>query len=97
MSDPSNRYASCPLLPFQRRDGRQISYWAPRMVPIGATLATARTIQREPSDRIDRLASRALSDPRQFWRLCDANDALDPLAFGRGRGRIKVPLPRPGE
>ena len=31
-----------------------------------------------PGDRLDLITARTLGDPEQFWRICDANDALDP-------------------
>jgi len=97
MSDPS-RYAACALLTTTRGDGRSIGYLAPRIAPRVADMSIAGHIDRRPSDRVDRLAARALSDPRLFWRVCDANGALDPLEFGSaGAGRVAVPQPVPGE
>ena len=34
-----------------------------------------------PDDRLDLLAARYLGDPAAFWRICDANLALDPDAL----------------
>jgi hypothetical protein len=45
------------------------------------------------------LANRAYGDPLAFWRICDANNALDPLemmadAAGNPARRLRVPLPQ---
>ena len=32
-----------------------------------------------PGDRLDLVANRIYGDPLMFWRLCDANDAMDPV------------------
>ena len=34
-----------------------------------------------PDDRIDLVADRYLGDPQAWWRICDANAALDPDAL----------------
>lgn len=98
MADSPSRYASSEVLTTRRRDGQVVSYLAPRLSPIGSTLPLQGRIDRLPLDRIDRLANRAFGDPQQFWRLCDANDVLDPLAYGSaGPGRVDVPRATPGE
>ena len=48
-------------------------------------------------DRLDLLASRYLGDPAAFWRICDANLALDPdeLVGPDAEGAVVV-VPTPG-
>lgn len=47
-----------------------------------------------PNDRIDLVSSRSLGDPEQFWRLCDANNAMYPLILTTSPGRVlDVPVP----
>jgi hypothetical protein len=46
------------------------------------------------SDRLDLITARAIGDPEQFWRVCDANDAMRPddlLVVGR---LLKIPVPQ---
>jgi hypothetical protein len=46
------------------------------------------------ADRLDNLAARYLGDPEQFWRLCDANRALQPAELTQRIGqRLKITLP----
>ena len=32
--------------------------------------------RRQTGDRLDQIAARFLGDATQFWRVCDANDAM---------------------
>jgi hypothetical protein len=41
------------------------------------------------------VTARTLGDPEQFWRICDANDALDPYALVVPGRRLTVPMPMP--
>lgn len=93
----SSRYASCTPLTFTRSDGSRVGYLEPRICPRVADVPIRGYADRLASDRIDRLANRALGDPLLFWRLCDANGVVDPLSFGAaGPGRVSVPEPVPG-
>ncbi len=87
-----SRYGRADILELELSNGQTVSYSAPRIIPI-VDQSGARTLQRPTPDRIDRLGGRAFGDPTQFWRLCDANDALDPLEFGGETGAIIVPEP----
>ena len=47
-------------------------------------------------DRLDLITARTLGDPEQFWRVCDANDAMDPRELTAETGRaLRVPVPQP--
>lgn len=43
-------------------------------------------------DRVDLVATRYLGDPQAWWRICDANAALDPdaLVGSRNEGAVIV-------
>jgi nucleoid-associated protein YgaU len=46
-------------------------------------------------DRLDLIAARALGDPELFWRICDANNAMDPLELTAEPGRrLRVAIPQ---
>lgn len=46
-------------------------------------------------DRLDLIAFRTLGDPLQFWQICDANNALNPIALAAESGRaLRVPVPQ---
>jgi nucleoid-associated protein YgaU len=69
------------------------------VLPQGASLPLMQTTQVTPGDRLDLLANRVYGDPLAYWRICDANDALDPqemlsLAAADPTQRLRVPLPQ---
>ena len=71
-----SRYETVPQAVHVDRDGREHPYVLLRVIPPPPpTIATHRVAE---GDRLDLLAWRYLRDPEHFWRLCDANGALDP-------------------
>ncbi len=97
MFEPTSRYHSLETTTRTTPDGREIAYVRRRFVPPGRTLPLLVEVTISDGDRLDLVAARTLGDPEQFWRICDANDALRPdeLTAAAGR-RLRVPLPRPG-
>jgi len=46
-------------------------------------------------DRLDLITARTLSDPEQFWRIADANDAMDPTDLTNEPGsRLRIATPQ---
>ena len=50
----------------------------------------------QDGDRLDLIAHRAYADPRQSWRVMDANPDPEPLALADVPGR-RLNLTQPGE
>jgi hypothetical protein len=94
MFEPSSRYFALETATVTAPDGREIIFVRRRFVPSfsGVTL-TEHTVSQ--GERLDHITARYLTDPEQFWRICDANDALRPrdLAAVVGR-RLRIPLPQ---
>jgi len=91
---PTSRYADVEVARLTTPDGRIIGYLRRRRVPQPESLATVGERAVRADDRIDTLAARLLGDPTQFWRLCDANAALDPEALVAEPGQvIRIALP----
>ena len=45
-------------------------------------------------DRLDNITARYLGDPEQFWRICDANNAMRPSELTETIGRkLRITLP----
>jgi hypothetical protein len=96
MFDPGSRYAPLPIATLTDAEGRPIAYVTRRFLPQGASLPLAVEARVEQGDRLDLIAARTLGDPEHFWRICDANDALDPWALTAEPGRrLRVPVPQP--
>jgi hypothetical protein len=90
----SSRYVAIATAQLERPGLPAIVYLRRRFLPpanTGATLAEHLVTQNE---RLDNITARYLGDPELFWRLADANNAMDPneLTSEIGR-RLRVPLP----
>jgi len=79
MFDPTSRYYALAQATFVAPDGRAIAYTRRRFLPRLADLQVVAEIALIQGDRLDLVAARLLGDPEQFWRVCDANTALNPF------------------
>ena len=96
MFDASSRYAAVETATLRDADGRVVAYVRRRFLPQGAGLPLLVEVDVAQGDRLDLITARTLGDPEAFWRICDANDALDPAELVRATGRrLHVPLPQP--
>ena len=73
-----------------------------RFIPAQENFATLQEHRVEENDRLDNIAAKYFSDPELYWRICDANGAMNPpdLVSKSGRRlRITLPegIPEPGE
>lgn len=92
--DPTSRYAMDEVAQLRLPSGEVVAYTRRRLAPQGAAMAVMAEVSVLPGERVDNLAQRALGDPLAFWRLCDANDAMDPAELVADPGRrLRVPLP----
>lgn len=101
MFSSTSRYAGLPTetLSVVGPDGkpREVTYVRRRMLPRLAdqTVLTHHTMQ--PGERLDHVAARYVGDPAQFWRICEATDALAPEELEEPGTRLPVTMPlRPG-
>jgi hypothetical protein len=96
MFDPTSRYAQLETAELADTDGRRIAYVRRRFLPQGRLMQLLAEVTVEPGDRLDLITSRVLGDPEHFWRVCDANDAMDPFELTDEVGRaLRVPVPEP--
>ena len=62
--------------------------------PSGSAPLALHRVRRD--DRLDLISARYLGDPTGFWRICDANAALDPDALVDAQAEdstLVVPVP----
>ena len=85
MFDKDSRYAKLPVREFTDPAGRTIAHVARRI--IRAPEAPVASIRVEAGDRLDLIADRAYGEPRQFWRIADANPTADHTTLTRPAGR----------
>jgi hypothetical protein len=95
MIGPASRYAQVPTASVTDESGRTVAYLTRRFLPDGAALPLLAEVQVGPGERLDLFTSRTLGDPEQFWRVCDANDAMNPSALEEEGKTLRVPLPQP--
>jgi hypothetical protein len=96
MFDPESRYAALPILREIGVDGRERVYIGRRFLPRAGTMTTLVELPMSADDRLDLVAARVLGDPLQYWRICDANEAMDPHDLGaEPNARIRIAVPKP--
>lgn len=96
MFDPTSRYFPLETAILTTPDGRSIAYKRRRFLPRSEDLPLLAEAAVAQGERLDLFTARALGDPLQFWRICDANDAMDPLELVTEPGRrLRVPVPQP--
>jgi len=95
MFEPSSRYYVRQTATYTTADGREVTYVRRRFLPQGDSLPLLVEVTVTDGDRLDLITARTLGDPEQFWRVCDANNAMNPVDVTAASGAIlKVPIPQ---
>jgi len=97
MITPTSRYAAVDTATLiENVDGepRSIRYFRRRFVPSTTGLVSLVKHPVKQGDRVDNVATLYLNDSLQFWRICDANNVLDPDELVQTAGKlINIVLP----
>ena len=94
MDDFESRYAAVPRGTIEDESGTRVTYFRRRILPSQAEHAVPRrTVDwTEMPERLDLLAASTLGDAFAFWRICDANDAMNPFDLvAECEGRLEIP------
>lgn len=95
MFEPTSRYAELETLRRETPGGRVIAYQRRRFLPRGDEMPLLVEVTVSEGERLDRIAHRTLGDPEQYWRICDASDAMNPADLTARPGeKIRVPVPQ---
>lgn len=95
MFDSKSRYAAIETATYTDAGGRQVRYVRRRFLPQGSTQQTLTEVPVVQGDRLDLLAARTLGDPEQYWRICDANDAMNPFElYDEADDMVRVAVPQ---
>ena len=96
MFEPTSRYYNIETATLQTAEGRLVAYKRRRFPPRGEALRLLVEVTVADEDRLDSIAARTIGDPEQFWRICDANNALDPFDLEELGRTLRVPIPEVG-
>lgn len=95
MFSSTSRYYSLPLLKRTTRDGTEITYVSRRFLPSGDQFDLLFQHRVAEGERLDNITAQYLDDPEQFWRICDANEAMSPFDLTDPVGQIvRITLPQ---
>jgi hypothetical protein len=95
MFDSTSRYAPLEDATLELADGRTVTYKRRRFLPHRRDLQPLGEDLVRPGDRIDLVAARTIGDPEQFWRVCDANEAVEPDELIEPGRRLMISGPQP--
>jgi hypothetical protein len=84
----TSRYYSLETATLATPDGRNIAYKRRRFLPDGQNMLLLVEVTVQQGDRLDLIAARTIGDPEQFWRICDANNAMNPVELTAQLGRV---------
>ena len=95
MFDHTSRYARIETATYETPEGRTITYVRRRFLPQGERLPLLVEVTVTDGDRLDLITARTLGDPEQFWRVADANNAMNPFDLTQEPGAtVRVPVPQ---
>lgn len=95
MFEPTSRYANLKTATYTAPDGREITYVRRRFLPQGESQPLLVEVTMTDGDRLDLITARTLGDPEQFWRVADANNAMNPVDLTDEPGQtLRVSMPQ---
>ena len=95
MLNETSRYANLEIAELTTPEGRVIRYKRRRFLPQGEQMSLLVEVTITQGDRLDLIAADTLNDSEQFWRICDANNAMNPFDLMAEPGRVlRVPVPQ---
>ena len=95
MFDSTSRYYSKETATYTTSDGKEITYVTRRFLPQGEDRPLLVEATVNASDRLDLITSRTIGDPQQFWRVADANNAMNPFDLVSEPGKtVRIAVPQ---
>jgi hypothetical protein len=93
----NSRYYGIDIATITTPAGKTVIYLRRRFVPSPERFALLQEHMVVEGDRLDNITANYLGDPEQFWRVADANNAMNPVDLVEppdmiGR-KIKITLP----
>jgi len=95
MFDYTSRYFNIETASLTTKEGRVVAYVRRRFLPQGEDMQTLVEVVVTQGDRLDLITARTLGDPKQSWRVADANNAMNPFDLTEEPGStLRVPTPQ---
>ena len=95
MFETTSRYSAVKNATLTTPGGRNIIYKRRRFLPQGENIPLLVEVTVIENDRLDMITARTLGDPEQFWRICDANNTMNPFDLTTKPGRVlRIPEPQ---
>lgn len=88
MFEPTSRYYSLEDAIYTDKHGHHTTYKRRRFLPQGTQLPLLTEVTVMTGDRLDLIAARTLRAPDNFWRICDANNAMNPFDLTEQVGTV---------
>jgi hypothetical protein len=90
----TSRYHGIETRTLKSPTGKVVIYLGRRFVPSPSRFNLLQVHTVTDGDRLDNLAAKYLGDPEQFWRICDANTAMNPDNLTTKIGnKLRITLP----
>jgi hypothetical protein len=90
----TSRYYGIPVASFETVADLTIAYVRRRFVPPPERFELLQEHTVSEGERLDQITAQYMGEPEQFWRIADANDAMQPDELTRPVGRrIRITLP----
>jgi hypothetical protein len=93
MFGPTSRYVTLETVSLER-EGRTIAYKRRRFLPFADDMPPLTETTVADGERLDLICARTLGDPEQFWRICDANNAMNPSDLEETGRLLRVAMPQ---
>jgi nucleoid-associated protein YgaU len=90
---PTSRYYGIETATLETADGDSVTYVKRRFLPSPDRFALLQEHVVSRGDRLDNIAARYFGDPEQFWRIADANAAMQPEGLIQVGRRLRITLP----
>jgi hypothetical protein len=93
MKVSQDRYTGVGTATIEDEAGGSAIYRLRRFLPPGAEIESRRMLEAtQMVERLDLIAALTLGDAFAFWRICDANDAMNPFdVVAECEGQVRIP------
>ena len=89
----TSRYQGIPTAQMELPDGRTVAYLRRRMLPDPDALSQIGRREVRVGERLDGIAFEVFGDAELFWRLADANRAMNPDDIATVGTALRITLP----